>query len=184
MKKLLFVLFGLGLSVAGFAQKLVPEIKKGTVLSSSAFVDGQQFPLQLTIKSMSGPVSIGWTVDGYGDGSFDMSDKALESANKMALVSQPALGVTKLADDETFGIISKAAFKSLVDTKSVNYNGIKFNVKTGAESAIKLDGKEVDAIHFVSETGKLEFWVLNNPAFPVILQSVGMPTDIVVNSIK
>ena len=49
---------------------------------------------------------------------------------------------------------------------------------------MKIGGKEVDATHVVSEEGKVELWVLNNAAFPFILQSAGLPTDIVVSAIK
>ena len=183
MKKILLTLISLSLFTISFAQKTLPEIKKGSALSSSVFVSGQEYPLTLTIKSLSGPVSIGWSVDGYGDGSFEMSDKALESATKMSAVAQPALGLTKLGDDETFSLISKAAYKTLADTKEFTYNGIKFKVKA-SPTPMKIDDKEIDVTHVVSADGKFEFWILNNPTFPLVVQSTGMPTDIVVNSIK
>ncbi len=183
MKKILLTLVAVVFALTTFAQKIMPEIKVGTMFSSSAFVQGQEFPLLLTVKSIDGPVSIGWAVDGYGEGSFDMSKKAFDSANKMLQVTQPSLGATKLADDETFGLISKSAFKSLTKNKTFTYSGVKFTLKTPA-LAFKLNAKEVDATNVISEDGKLELWILNNPNFPFILQSNGMPTDIVVLDIK
>ena len=184
MKKIFLSLFCLGLSITLFAQKTLPEIKAGTTLKCSAYVQGQEFPLGLTLKSITGAITMIWTVDGYGDGTFVMSEKAAESANKMYVSTQPTLGETKLADDETFGMISKAAYKALMDTKTFTYSGMKFKVKTPAAAPMKVGGKEIDATHIVSEDGKLELWVLNNPNLPLLLQSAGFPTDIVVTEIK
>ncbi|RZJ64833.1 MAG: hypothetical protein EOO47_26460 [Flavobacterium sp.] len=183
MKKIIFTLVACVFCVAVYAQKTLPEFKVGTVLNCSAYVQGQEFPLLLSVKSIAGPVSIGWAVEGYGEGTFEMTTKALESATKLAGVTQPALGATKLSDDETFAIISKAAYKTLIDKKAFTYSGLNFKIKSPA-TAMKVGGKEVDATHVVSEDGKIELWVLNNAAFPFILQSAGLPTDIVVVEVK
>ena len=183
MKRILLSLFCLSFSLASFAQKTLPEIKAGTTLQCVAYVQGQEFPLGLTLKSIAGPVTMLWTVDGYGDGAFVMSSKALESASKMYVTTQPATGETKLGDDETFGLISKAAFKTLTDTKTLTYGGIKFKLKTPA-TLVKIDGKEIDVIHILSEEGKLELWILNNPNLPLLVQSSGFPTDILITAIK
>ena len=49
---------------------------------------------------------------------------------------------------------------------------------------MKIGGKEMDATQIVSEDGKIELWILNNPNFPFILQTAGLPIDIVVSEIK
>ncbi|WP_316831181.1 hypothetical protein [Pedobacter aquatilis] len=184
MKKIIAICFCLSIVLGVKAQKTVPEIKAGTVMYAGAFVQGQEFPLILTIKSLTAPVSIGWSVDGYGEGAFEMSAKAFESATELLAVTQPALGVTKLSDKETFGIISKSAFKTLSDTKAFTYSGVNFKVKSPETAALKISGKEVDVFHVVSEDGKQELWILNNAAFPLIVQSVGQATDIAVSEIK
>lgn len=184
MKRIYLSLLFISLFTITYAQKVLPEIKKGTTLSAMGYMNGQEFPLTLTINSLAGPVNIGWSVEGFGEGAFEMSDKALESATKSSGGRQPAQGTTKLADDETFGLISKAAYKALVDTKTLTYNGIKFKIKTPDANPMKIGGKEVDVTHVVSEDGKLEYWILNNTAFPLIVQSAGMPIDIVVTEVK
>lgn len=184
MKKIFLSLLCLSISIASFAQKTLPEIKAGTALQCIAYVQGQEFPLGLTLKSIDGPVNVLWSVEGYGDGSFVMSAKALEGATKMYVTTQPSTGETKLGDDETFGMISKAAYKSLVDTKALTYGGVKFKVKTAANSTMKIGGKEMDVTHIASEDGKAELWILNNPNLPLLLQSAGFPTDIIVTEIK
>jgi hypothetical protein len=183
MKRILLTILSLSLFTIAFGQKVTPEIKKGTIFICTAYVSGQEVPLILTIKSMANPLSIGWSVEGYGEGSFDMSDKAVEKADKMEIPSQPSLGVTKLADDVTFVLISKAAYKSLIDTKMLSYNGMKFKAKSPV-TPMKIGDKELNVTHIVSENGKYELWVLNNPDLPLVLQTAGLPTDLVVTEIK
>jgi len=57
----------------------LPEIKSGTTITSIAIVQGQQIPLFLTINSIADGISLGWAVEGYGDGSFKMNAKAIET---------------------------------------------------------------------------------------------------------
>lgn len=167
------------------AQKNIPEIKAGTTMNAIAFVNGQEFPLALTINSLNAPLSIGWSVDGYGEGAFEMSTKAVDNATKILNVREPALGVTKLNDDEMFSVISKAAFKSLTEQKTFTCNDIKFKVKSPDDTTqIKINGKDVDVIHVVSDDDKLHLWILNNAALPLIVQSIGLSTDITINEIK
>ncbi|MGF1923017.1 MAG: hypothetical protein ACQUHE_02465 [Bacteroidia bacterium] len=183
MKKIFLSLVCLGCFISAFAQKTLPEIKAGTSLQCIAYVQGQEVPLALTLKTIEGPVNVLWSVEGFGDGSFVMSAKALESATKMYVTTQPATGETKLSDDETFGMISKAAYKTLTETKMLTYGGMKFKLKAPA-SAMKIGGKEIDATHIVSEDGKIELWILNNPNLPLLVQSTGFATDIVITDIK
>ncbi|RZJ74105.1 MAG: hypothetical protein EOO47_21695 [Flavobacterium sp.] len=183
MKKVITLCLLLALGYSAKAQKLAPEIKEGTTLVSSVFVQGQELPLVLTVKKVAKPFALSWYVDGYGDGSFEMTENAMAKGNKLAMPTQPALGVTKLDDDETFGVLSKATFKSLVDSKEFIVNGIKFKVKPTA-TAFKISGKEVDVLNVINAESKAEIWVLNNANFPMILQTAGMPIDVVVQEIK
>lgn len=183
MKKIFLTFIGLCLTIVVFAQKLSPTIKEGTVISSSAFVQGQEFPLMLKIKSVGTPFVMEWAVEGYGDGTFEMTSNAVAKGNRLFTPTQPSLGATKLADDETFGMISKESYKNLVDKKELTLSGINFKIKPVA-TAMKFGDKELDVTHLVGADGKLELWILNNENFPLILQTAGMPTDIIVLDIK
>lgn len=183
MKRVFLSIMCVCLALSSFAQKVIPEIKDGTKMNASVFVQGQEYPLSYVIKSAKVPVTLAWSVEGYGDGEFVISEKGLASGTSLYL-SQPGLGATKLSDSETYGLISKAAYKSLVDTKAVTYNGIKFKVKSPDPNPMKLGGKEVDVTRITSEDGKVELWILNNPDLPLILQTAGMPIDVVVTEIK
>lgn len=184
MKKIILIYCFVAICLVANAQKFVPEIKTGTQITATAIVSGQEFPLALKIISTTAPYSIGWGVDGYGEGSFEMSEKAFANGTELVQVSQPALGVTKLGDAQTFSIISKDAFKTLTDTKAFTYGGAKFKIKTPETAAIKINGKDVDVFHVINEDGKQELWVLNNATFPLIIQSTGQATDIVMSEIK
>lgn len=183
MKRIFLSLVCLSVTLTLFAQRTLPEIKDGTKMTASAFLQGQEYPLNFVIKSTKAPVSMAWSVDGYGDGEFIISEKALESGTAIYL-TRPDLGTTKLSDSETYSLISKAAYKSLVDTKAFTYNGIKFKSKTTGLDPMKIGGKEIDASQIVSEDGKIELWILNNPIFPFILQTAGLPIDILITEIK
>ena len=183
MKKILFTLLSLCFFILASAQKYTPEIKAGTVLNANVYVQGQAYPLMLTVKSVTAPITLAWAVEGYGDGAFEINQKALESGSSIYM-AQPGMGTTtKLGDTETYGLISKAAYKSLIDNKSFTYSGIKFKLKIPA-TAMKFGDKELDASHMISEDGKLELWILNNQTLPLIVQSVGLPLDFLVNSFK
>ena len=184
MKKIISTIYLLAIFLVANAQKFVPEIKTGTIITATAVVGGQEFPLALKIVSATAPYSIGWGVDGYGEGTFEMSEKSFSNGTELIQVSQPALGTTKLPDTQTFALISKDAFKALVDKKAFTYGGNNFKIKTPESAAIKINGKDVDAFHVKNENGSQELWILNNAAFPLIIQSTGQATDIIMSEIK
>lgn len=183
MKKIMFILCGLGILSTAQAQKTMPEIKAGTTLNATAYVQSQEVPVLFTIKRIEAPITFAWYVDGYGEGQFEISQKGFESG-KSIYMEQPPQGTTKLSDGETYGLISKDAYKSLVDNKAFTYNGIKFKAKETGLKPMKLADKEVDATQVASEDGKVELWILNNPSFPLILQTAGLNLDIVIHEIK
>lgn len=180
-KTLMLCLLVCGFSSA-FAQKANPEIKEGTTLLITAYVQGTEVPVYLSVDKMTPAPAIKWSVDGYGDGVIQMTEKGINDGTSF-FSGQPSTGTTNLADTETWALISKAAFKNLVANQSFQYNGMKFKVKEGA-AAFKLDGKEVDAISVASENGNISLTILNNAQFPMILQSTGMPMDTIVQVIK
>ncbi|MFD0942051.1 hypothetical protein [Pedobacter boryungensis] len=183
MKKIILSLLCLGISINLLAQKTLPEIKVGTTMTASAFVQGQEFPLIMTVKSLTAPVILAWSVDGYGDGTFEISEKGMQNGTAL-FVGQPGTGATKLSDIETYSLISKAAFKTLTDTKGFTYNGMKFKVKASDSTPMKFGGKEADVVQVISEDNKVQLWILNNPNLPFIVQTAGLPIDILVNDIK
>ncbi len=176
-------MYCLGFLLVAQAQKVMPEIKAGTTLSATVYVQSRDVPVLFTIKRIEAPITFAWFVEGYGEGEFEINQKAFENG-KAIYTQQPPQGITKLGDDETYGLISKEAYKSLADHKTFTYNTIKFKTKETGVKPLKFGDKEVDATNVASEDGKLELWILNNPNFPLILQTTGFGLDILINEIK
>jgi hypothetical protein len=175
------------LTATAFAQKYVPQIKNGTVINYSAHsrAFGQDIPLTLTLTSISAPVQMKYSIPQLGTGTFEMSEKAMESGKKIALREPQMDGVTKLKDDETLAVLSKNTFNSLTTNKTFELNGQTFKV-TEDTSAYKINDKEADVFYAETANGKTKLWILNNPGFPLICKLQGGPQgiDLSLNSIQ
>lgn len=182
MKTLKLSFLMLLLSSITFAQKFNPEIKDGSTMGAYAIMGGDEIEVVFTLSKSDNGVGMKWAVLGYGEGVFQMSKAAVENG-KSIFAGQPAPGVVTLGDHETFGLVSKSAFKQLKEQNTFEYNSFKFFNKVLSET-VKLNGKEADVMHVVSENGAMKLWILNNPDFPLIVQSSGMPIDIIVTDIK
>jgi hypothetical protein len=187
MKKVLPVIVFILSAYTAVAQKMVPQIKNGTILNYTAYARafGQALPAVLTITDLNAPLRIKWIINGLGTGTFEISAKAMQSGNKMSLREPGFDEVTKLKDNETLAFLSKDTFNNLKDKKSFELNGLTFKVEEGATS-YQLDGKDLDTFYAVSEKGKTKIWVLNNPEFPLICKIEGTPQgiDLSLNSIQ
>jgi hypothetical protein len=161
------------LSTAAMAQKYVPQIKTGTVINYTANVKslGQNFPLTLTVTNLSDPLRLKWNVPQLGTGSFEMSAKALESGNKMGIKEPHADDVTKLKDNETLGVLSKATFTAITTNKTFELNGQTYTVTADPNTdPYLINDKAADIIYAATTNGKNKIWVLNNPDFPLVVR--------------
>lgn len=189
MKKIfLTAIIGL-LALRVSAQKYVPVIKEGTVLTYDAFSRGlgQHITLTLTVTNFGGdPLKLIWNVEGYGTGTFAIPAKALENGSKLVIKQPDPDGVTTLNDDETLAVISKEGFNSLVTDKSFQLNGQKFNLAASDTISYKINDKNADVLHALTDNGKNEIWVLNIPYFPLVYRAkaVTRGLDITLTGIK
>lgn len=188
MKKMLLALFVLS-SLFGLAQeKVSPEIKKGTKLQYLALANGQEIPLIVSIDSLHPEfVRMKWTIEGYGDGSWSMKKKSLESGKRGAW-EEPQTGIdTEMAEDQTVLLFSKASWDQMKNNQPVLFDDHSFTVKQPNEQQlIKMNGKQVDAILLENEGGSSRIWILNNPSFPAILKVEGNihGVDLVIQNIE
>ncbi len=166
-------------SPALFAQKYIPVIKAGTVLNYSVTLKnmGQNIQLDLTFNSLTDPIKMQWNVPGYGTGSFEMPIKALETGKKIVLSPPTPDGVTKMKNDETLLVLSKALYNDAVNNKAFELNGFQFAVITDT-ATYKINNKVTDILHAVSANGKNEIWILNSPDYPLICQGKGVTRGI------
>lgn len=179
MKKLSLIIFALVLSNALLAQKYVPQIGIGTVINYSAEATnmGYKAPLTLSVVSMNDPMKFTWAITQLGKGSFLIPTKALESGTKMNLKVPDSDQPVIFKDDETIMFISKAALTELIANQSFTYNKTKFIVRPLVTPYL-INSKEADVIHVISENGKVEVWILNNPNFPLMAKMTGNPMGI------
>ncbi len=172
------LLFGLCLICSGslFSQtKFLPAVKSGTKMQYMAQVDGQDIPLGISIDSTSPEyLKIGWSVEGYGDGSWVMNKKSLENGTS-AVGENPQPGVeTVLPDDKIMLVISKDQWNALQKDKKMTHNGTTYLLGAPApDNELKLGDKVTDAIYVESENKSSKIWILNNPSLPLMLKVVG-----------
>lgn len=187
MKKILVFAFFATLYTCAFAQKYVPVIKEGTVITYDAYsvALGQHIPLTITIKSLGDPVKFQWDIEGYGTGNFEIPAKAIENATKLVIKQPDPDGVTKMKDNETLLVLSKAIFNSMVKDKAFELNSQKFTVASDT-TTYKINNKPADVYHAIGDNGKSEVWILNNPDFPLIYRgkSVTRGVDFTLTGIK
>ena len=166
----------LTVSFASFSQgKLLPEIKTGTKMQYTANVNGQEIPVGFSIDSLvTDYLKIGWSVEGYGEGSWIMNKKSLQSATG-SMAENPEPGVQMvLPDDKAQLIFSKDQWATLTKDKKVKHNNIEYNVGTPASGdEFKIGDKVVDVVYLESADKSGKIWLLNNPAIPIILKITG-----------
>jgi hypothetical protein len=130
---------------------------------------------------------VGWTVEGYGSGTWVMKSKSLESGTK-GYWDQPLVGQqVDLPDDQTVLLFSKAQWDMLQKDKKVIFDQQTFTVKTPSEQQqLKISGKPVDAFYLENPNGATRIWILNNATSPVLLKIEGntLGADLTLNSVE
>jgi hypothetical protein len=179
MKKICVLILALILSNILLAQKFVPQVGVGSVLTYNMIStsSGQQIPLTLRIISLNNPMKLKWDLPGLGTGSFLIPAKALESGSKMRLEEPTPNDNTTFRDDQTIMFISKNAFAEMMKDQAFKYDRLKFIVKP-EKTAFKINDKEADVIHATTSNGRIEIWILNDPYFPIICKFIGNPSGI------
>ena len=163
------------------AQQIVPPIGVGTKLNYRFFLYGQTLPVNLIVKSMVDTVKFDWNIRGYAYayGSYLISAKAFQKGRKINFIQPEYQKVLLLADDETFAIISKAAFADLMKDKRFVYNNTTYVLKDDMkENPFKLGSQNLDLLHVVGLEEPGELWILNNQEFPLICQIKDNPLGI------
>jgi hypothetical protein len=172
MKKLFLSLVLSFATYCAFAQKYLPQIKTGSVLTYRAESrnTGSTADVTLTILNISDPIKIKWDIPGLGSGFFTMSGKSIKSASKTIAEEPEPDMVTQLDTNKTLIILSKDAYRSMIDNKSFVLNGYTFEVQADT-STFAINDKRADITYAITQKGHREIWVLNNPDFPIICKA-------------
>jgi hypothetical protein len=161
------------------AQQVVPSIRVGTELSYRFFLNGQTTALNLTVKSMADTVKLDWNLRGYAYGSYLISAAGFQHGKKINFIQPANKIVHRLADDETFAIISKAAFADLKKNKRFVYNNTTYVLNDDTKQhPFRLGDQDLDVIHVTGVEEDGDLWILDNPDFPLICQIRANPLGI------
>lgn len=172
MKKLSVALLLLFTTFCAFAQKYLPQIKAGTVLTYTAESrnTGSRAAVTLTIMSVVDPVKIKWEIPFVGKGFYEMSAKSIKSASQTIAKEPDPDIVTELDTTQTLILLSKDAYKSMVDHKTFELNGYTFNVQPDT-STFAINDKVAHVTFAKTQKGHREIWILDNPDFPIICKA-------------
>lgn len=174
MKKIILATVLFFITITVFAQKTMPTLEVGSTAKIQLNFLGRDIDGSLTLKEVGETITIDWDIVSTG-GSIAMKASALENGTKF-FGGQPVPDeTTKLADNETFMCISKAAYQSMVKNKTFVYGPLTYLVKDAPEG-FKMDGKLVDATYAVTADGKTSLWVLNKADYPMTLAMKGNTT--------
>ncbi len=178
----LILALGLGIFM-GHAQqaiKIKPELKVGTVLEYELDAQGQTLPLFLKISAIGvDGIVFDYDLQNGMTGKFLNTKINLEKGNSLNW-DQPIPGEErKLADNQTIAMLSRTFLKELLQNKKAIYDGIELWLKDIPKgSEIVSGGNELDAIYATTADGNVQYWVLNNDDFPILLKISGNPGGI------
>lgn len=76
--------------------------------------------------------------------------------------------------DQTLFFYSQKFYKEIVKDRKAVYGGTTYVLKpTPADAEIKINKRKVKSLYVTSQDGKEAFWILDNPDFPLLLNSTG-----------
>lgn len=161
------------------AQIFKPEIKPGTIFSYILDLHGQHAPFDITFKSFTDTLKLNWKIRNLAGGNYTITPSAWQNADQLNFAQPKPFVTVKLSDHQTFMMISKSAFKDLVKKHQYNYDHTVYDLKDDLkENPLQLGTQTLDVLHVVARNETTEFWILNNPDFPIICQIKGNPLGI------
>jgi hypothetical protein len=173
MKRVICLLIFSLLFLHGYSQQV---IKQGTTLNYTFSLHGQQVPIEFSVLHFTDTLVLGWKIRGLASGTYTMLPAALQHAVRMNFIQPVPDAVVQMKDDETFMMISSDAFNKLVKEHAFVYDNTIYNFKEN----------EGDMLHVTAKDETSEWWILNNPAFPLVCKIKGSPLgiDCLLNGVK
>lgn len=153
-----------------YAQAFTPVIKAGTVVNIIVTDHGKTVPVSVTIKNPGDTLNISWKPTGK-------IVKGMLPEDITRYFTQPhqeGVASERFQNDETFISASRNLYKRFVnsDKKTLLYQGIYYMSNMSYHDSFILDGRPViNAIYLETKDRQYKIWVLNNAAFPLILQN-------------
>ena len=170
--------------VSAKAQLFKPAIHAGTTFYYTLDLHGQQAPFELSVTDAADSLTLEWKIRRLAGGLYKMTPAARQNGSKLNFAQPVPNVVTRLSDHETFLILSKTAFKALVEKQKFQYDYTTYVLKK--DDALKIGDATLDALHVVAQDETTELWILNDPDFPVVCKVKNNPmgVDLLLTSIK
>lgn len=136
------------------------------------YLHGQKRRFKMEYRHLAdGGIDLVWGIERnlkWWEGCYSMDAEAVESGNRLCLVMPEDGNVEILPDNQTFGIISRAALRELESTGKFTLDGIEY---------AKIEENE-DSITASDNAYEAEITILRNPQLPLILKMTGNPLEI------
>ncbi len=177
MRKLLIFLV---LVIQAFSLKAQQNalVKQGSIVGYNLKLHGQTVAMALTVNRLSDSVILDWKIRNSATGRYVMLPAAVSRAGKLNFV-QPEPNTTITLSDQTFFLLSKRAFNDLLKHKSYRYDNTNYDLKgEGKPELLTVGGKVISVLHVAARNETTEFWILNNPNFPLLCRITGNPLGV------
>ena len=163
----------------GRAQALKPVVGVGTTFGYTFDLHGQHAPFELAIAGATDTLKLTWRIRGLAGGGYAVSPTAWQQADAL-YVAQPLPAQTvRLPDSQTFLMLSKSAFATLLARHRFVYNNTVYDLRDDtAAHPLLLGGQPLDVVHAVAQDDPTELWILRNATFPVICQITHNPLGV------
>lgn len=177
MKRILIFLLLAGQALILKAQQNA-VVKQGSVIGYNLKLHGQTVAMALTVTRLSDSVILDWKIRNSATGRYIILPAAVNKAGKLNFV-QPEPNTTVILPSQTFFFISRQAFNDLVKRKSYRYDNTIYDLKgDGKPEMLTVGGKVINVLHVAARNETTEFWILNNPDFPLLCRIAGNPLGI------
>lgn len=178
MKKLYFLLIPFFLTLSAYAQKITPVIKSGTVINIVVTDNGLVVPVSVTLKDIGDTLKLAWT-----ETRSNAKVKSSYAGRITRYFTQPhqeGVASERFQNDETFVSVSRTMYQRFLNNKkkSLTYQGVYYLNAMEYNSNFALQGRFVNATYMTTKDKKYKMWVLDNPAFPLILETTNPLTGI------
>ena len=160
--------------------KALPEIKKGVTLTYQVSVNGQNFPIQMKLDSLSADYSrFTWSMQDGSGGTVINTKASLDNAVHGYWGELHQGEDQTMPADQSILILSKALWSAIQKDKKFRFDEQDYVVKEQPSNAVfKINDKAVNVLYAETTTGSSRVWFLNNPSLPLLLKIEGNPMGV------
>lgn len=148
------------------------EYSRTDTVSVTYYLHGQKRRFKMEYRHLAdGGIDLVWGIERnlkWWEGCYSIDAEAVECGNQLCLVMPEDGNIEILPDNQTFGIISRAALRELESTGKFTLDGIEY---------AKIEENE-DSITARDNAEGAEITILMNPRLPLILKMTGNPLEI------